>query len=348
MKLFDLPREIIQIISNYLTRQSICRLCSTCTSGYQLLLPILYKHVELGNRTQIKQLEQGLLSNELLKETVKEYTQILTLKCRQGGNSHWFVISLFEQLPNIKKLYFRDFLSLSIHKVKQVLLCLPRLHHLDFQYCELTATALPALPTQQLPKIKEINLLWTDFSTEAIRQLFCFAPSLSRISLGANHNRKPLANDTALKCLIENCPDIRWLSISLQQVKESSVCQVIQQYGSQLDYLAIRCEGNTTLKMISQHNKQLQKLVIRCNNYTGYQSFIINHILQECRYLNHLEMISWPIHDVPSIILDQINYRKDTLSSTSHMNNPSHFIEGIKRNVALDKHDLQEIRKLYN
>jgi hypothetical protein len=305
--------------------------------------------VELGNRTQIKQLEQGILSNLFLKETVKEHTQILTLKCRQGGNSHWLIISLFEQLPNIKRLYFRDFLSLSVQKVKQVLFSLPRLTHLDFQYCDLTAT--PSSSPRHLPNLKEINLLWTDFSTDAIRQLFHFAPNLSRISLGANHNRKPLANDTALACLLDHCPHIKQLAISLQQVKEASICQVIQQYGPQLKYLSIRCEGNATLQMISQHNKQLQQLVIRCNNYTGYQSMIINHILQECRHLNHLEMISWPIHDVPSIILDQISYRKNTLSATisSHSphNSPSHFIEGIKRNVALDKHDLQEIRKLY-
>ncbi|KAG2212927.1 hypothetical protein INT46_010483 [Mucor plumbeus] len=217
------------MISNHLPRQSVARLCSTSMAGYQLFLPKLYRHIELGHRTQIKQLEQGLQRNLYLKETVKAHTQILTLKCRQGGNSHWLIISLFEQLPNIKRLYFRDFLALSVQKVRHVLSTLPRLTHLDFQYCELTTTtttkSAAANSTFHLPNLTNLNLLWTDFSADAIQQLFSYTPNLNRVVLGANHNRKPMANDIALKLLTLNCAYVKYLSISLQQIKEASLCQ---------------------------------------------------------------------------------------------------------------------------
>ncbi|KAL9545553.1 hypothetical protein MBANPS3_007088 [Mucor bainieri] len=351
MQLLQLPNELLQMISTHLPRQSIARLCSTSIAGYQLFLPQLYRHVELGHRTHIKQLEQGLQSNTYLKETVKAHTQILTLKCRQGGNSHWLIISLFEQLPN---------------KVRQVLLTLPQLTHLDFQYCELTAAATPtaawttkSVSMCHLPNLKNLDLLWTDFSADAIRQLFSFTPNLNRVILGANHNRKAMANDAALQHLTEHCTQVKDLSISLQQVKEASLCQVIERYGLQLQHLSIRCEGNDTLWAISQHTKQLRQLVIRCSNYTGGYHSVMN-VLQDCRSLQHLEMVSWPLHDVPSIVLDQIRHKtsnivkvSSTMSSTTTPTNANtisatttSYIEGIKRTVALDKQDLQEIRRL--
>lgn len=363
MKLFQLPNELLQTISNHLPRQSIARLCSTSMAGYQLFLPKLYRHIELGHRTQIKQLEQGLQRNLYLKETVKAHTQILTLKCRQGGNSHWLIISLFEQLPNIKRLYFRDFLALSVQKVRQVLSTLPRLTHLDFQYCELTtttATISTAIDSKcHFPNLTNLNLLWTDFSADAIRQLFSYTPKLNRVILGANHNRKPMANDAALQLLTSNCAHVKDLSISLQQIKEASLCQVIQMYGPQLQHLSIRCEGNDTLWAISQFTKQLRQLVIRCSNYTGGYHSVMN-VLQDCRSLQHLEMVSWPLHDVPSIVLDQIRFRtsnvvkvSSTVTATATAtaavaisSTTTSYIEGIKRTVALDKQDLQEIRRL--
>jgi hypothetical protein len=364
MKLLELPNELLQLISDRLPRSSIARLCNTCSQGYQLFLPTLYRHVELGHRTQIKQLEQGLQKNLYLKETVKIHTQKLTLKCRQGGNSHWLIISLFEQLPNVKRLYFRDFLPLSVAKVRQVLATLPRITHLDFQYCDLTYQATSSNTAKPSTSLKELSMLWTDFTTEAIRQLLDFTPNLTRVSLGANHNRKPLANDSALKVLTQHCTQVKDLSVSLQQVKEASLCQVIQQYGAQLEHLSIRCEGNDTLSTIAWCTPRLQRLTIRCSDYTGYNTVL--NVLQACLSLTRLEMVSWPLHDVPSIVLDQIRYRQQSLtttlspsstrrrllspssSSTSSSSSNSittSYIEVIKRTVALDKQDLQQIRR---
>jgi hypothetical protein len=362
MKLLQLPNELLQMISDRLPRSSIARLCNTCSQGYQLFLPTLYRHLELGHRTQIKQLQQGLQKNLYLQETVKTYTQTLTLQCCQGGNSHWLIISLFEQLPNVKRLYFRDFLALSVVKVRQVLAALPRIIHLDFQYCDLTHQSITTFIPSAV-SLKEISMLWTDFSTEAIRQLLEYTPNLTRVSLGANHNRKPLANDSALKILTQHCTQVKDLSVSLQQVKEDSMCQVIQQYGSQLEHLSIRCEGNDTLSAIAQYTPRLQQLTIRCSNYTGYNSVL--NVLQACQSLTRLEMVSWPLHDVPSVVLDQIRGREQPLTATlssarRSLSHPSSFysssssspspssisyIEGVKRTVALDTQDLEEIRR---
>ncbi|KAI9361439.1 hypothetical protein BD770DRAFT_383412 [Pilaira anomala] len=351
MNLINLPNELLQIITNYLPQQSVSRLCLTCTQGYQLFLPKLYRHIELGHRTQTRQLELGLIRNSFLKETVKEYTQSLTLNSRQGGNSHWSILSLFEQLPKIKHLQFRDFLTLSVTKVNQVLNILPRLEKLDFSYCDLTTNHSKDEQEEEEQGTKkqmvcnnlvELNLIWTDFSADAIRQLVLITPNLNRVILGANHNRHRLANDESLLILTNHCQTIKDLSISLQQVKESSICQLIRSYGPQLETLSIRCEGNETIQTISQYTKRLQQLTIRCNN-SGYNN--VMNILEQCQFLTHLEMVSWPLQDVPSIVLDQIRCRQDT--SASFIAAPtSLYIEGIKRTVALDRQDLQEIRRL--
>lgn len=369
MKLFQLPNELLQIISDELPRSSIARLCNTCSQGYQLFLPTLYRHLELGHRTQIKQLEQGLQKNHYLKETIKTYTQSLTLMCRQGGNSHWLIISLVEQLPNVRHLFFRDFLALPVSKVRQMLAILPCVIHLDFQYCNLTyQTSMISNPAISSTSLKELSLQWTDFSTEAIRHLFEFTPKLSRVSLGANHNRMTLANDSALRALTQHCKQIKDLSVSLQQIKEASMCHVIQQYGSQLEYLSIRCESQATLSTIALHTRCLQQLTLRCSNYTGYNNVL--NVLLACHSLSRLEMVGWPLHNVPSIVLDQIRCRQQlptntittlspsstrrllslsfpssSSSSSSSNSNTTLYIEDIKRTVALDEHDLQEIRQ---
>lgn len=358
MKLIYLPNELLQIITTYLPRTSLSRLCYTCTLGYQLFLPTLYRHVELSRRTQIKQLEQGLARNSYLRQVVKEHTQILTLKCRQGNNWSCCSKNLFSRFPNLKHLYFCDFLSLSVTKLIQVLVTLPRLKSLDFQYCDLITTPIEDEEEQDcynndkgkevLFNLTQLNLMWTDFTTEAIRQLLIMTPNLNHVVLGANHNRKPLANDSALHVMTQLCPFIKHLEISLQQVKEASLCQLIGVYGSQLENLSIRCEGNETIRQISRLcTKKLQHLVIRCstnssNAVVGYNQEMM-HVLEQCHALTHLEMVSWPLQDVPSVVLDQLRYK----ASSSAIQAPnSSYIEGIKRTVALDRQDLQEIRRL--
>ncbi|KAI8336489.1 hypothetical protein BD560DRAFT_493706 [Blakeslea trispora] len=349
MNLLEMPNEIIRLILAHLPKSSKGMLCLTCIKGYYLFLPFLYHHIEIGHRTQIRQLEQGLSSNLYLKQTAQTYTHIVTLKCRQGGNSHWLAASVFRQLPNVKQLYFCDFLALPITKVRHMLCMMPQLESLHFQYCDLKATNNAAHPTLSEPNpifhLKELSLLWTDFSKESIGQLLSCLPELNRIAMGANHNRYLFANDASLHVLTALCPDIHELTISLQQVKEHSLCQTIQHYGSRLEQLSIRCQGNETLQTISQHTRHLKHLAIRCSNSTDSDGVV--RLLQQCQSLVHLEMISWPLHNMPRIVLDQILIRDGHTVKQPHLS-PSAFslLENMKRTVALDKQELQKIRRL--
>jgi hypothetical protein len=346
--------------------------------------------VELGHRTQIKQLEYGLEANAFLKETATQYTQILTLKCRQGGSSH--LVSLFKQLPNIRQLHFRDFLALSINKVRQLVFTLPRLTLLDFQYCELissdnviTSTSDNNLNDVEFefnnnnnyqddnesssssnsnssikendsgdrrtkenktykssckrkvnhhPHLKTLQLMWTDFSREAIRQLFHTAPNITMILLGANHNRTPTANDAALQLLKKCCHHIQHLSISLQQIKETSLCDLVKVYNTQLETLSIRCgDGDNTLTTISHYATNIKHLTIRRSHQTDLNAIMVV-LLQKCRRLNRLEMVSWSIQDVPTVVLDQIKRQPNRLEDIK------------KKTVSLGRQDLQEIRRI--
>ncbi|KAI7898281.1 mitosis protein DIM1-domain-containing protein [Cokeromyces recurvatus] len=307
MKLYELlPNELLQKIAVFLPRQSIAVLCQTSKIGYKLFLPTLYRHIELGHRAQMKQLEEGLLHNQFLRETLRRYTYRLTLKCRQGGGHHYcwlFIISILcakELIPNVRQLCFRDFLTLSVHKVNRIVRSLPYLTHVDFQYCNLITIATEKMETGTHPLIKELNLLWTDFTIDAIQELLQHMPHLSCVVLGANHNRTPLANDAALDALTRHCPDIEALSISLQQVKEGSLCQAIELYGPRLRHLSIRCEGYDTLWAISNYTRQLQDLIIRwcCDSNKGDDQNKMIKVLEMCKDLNRLEIIScWPLHD---------------------------------------------------
>ncbi|OBZ82905.1 hypothetical protein A0J61_09047 [Choanephora cucurbitarum] len=225
---------------------------------------------------------------------------------------------------------------------------MPQLVSLHFEYCDLVATNNTYTKEnyqESTFQIRELSLLWTDFSTEALQQLLSHLPRLDCAVLGANHNRYQLANDASLQMLTTVCPGIRKLSISLQQVKEKSLCQAIRHYRSQLEHLSIRCQGNETLQAISECTKQLKHLVLRCNNPTGSDSVI--HVLQQCRSLIHFEMISWPLHDMPRIVLDQLLVRDGHTMKLPHPSPPAlSFLENMKRTVALDKQDLQKIRRL--
>ncbi|KAI8380013.1 hypothetical protein EDC96DRAFT_492642 [Choanephora cucurbitarum] len=349
MRFLEIPNEIISLILAYLPKSSKGKLCLTCVRGYQLFLPFLYQHIEIGHRTQLKQLELGFSNNTYLLRTAQLYTQAITLKCKQGGNSHWLAAWLFGQLPNVRQLYFCDFHALSVCKVRHMLCIMPQLVSLHFEYCDLVATNNAyTKENHQKPtfQIRELSLLWTDFSTEALQQLLSHLPRLDCAVLSANHNRYQFANDASLQILTTVCPDIRKLSISLQQVKENSLCQAIRHYGSQLEHLSIRCQGNETLQAISACTKQLKHLVLRCNNPTGSDSVI--HVLQQCQSLIHFEMISWPLHDMPRIVLDQLLVRDGHTMKLPHPSPPAlSFLENMKRTVALDKQDLQKIRRLF-
>ncbi|KAG1203987.1 hypothetical protein G6F70_000894 [Rhizopus microsporus] len=293
MRLIQLPKELIKKVAQYLSREYIAQLCLTCKLGYQIFLPILYKHIVLGHRIQIRQLEQGFRRNSYLRQVARQNTQAVTLKCRQGGNDHYWKL-IFSQLPKARQLYIRDYMALSVNKIQHILSTLPQVNLLDIQYCELVQSQDEEDNNLTFDHITNLNLMWTDFTVEAIERLFRCVPNLINVNLGANHNRKPLSNDTALQIMQTSCLHIRQLSVSLQQVKETTLCQAVMTYGPQLEQLSIRCEGSKTIKTISQHATHLQRLVIR---HSGCNYNDVTNILKECESLNHLEMVSWPVQE---------------------------------------------------
>ncbi|CEG74080.1 hypothetical protein RMATCC62417_09348 [Rhizopus microsporus] len=330
MRLIQLPKELIKNVAQYLSREYIAQLCLTCKLGYQIFLPILYKHIVLGHRIQIRQLEQGFKRNSYLRQVARQNTQAVTLKYRQGGNDHYWKL-IFSQLPKARQLYIRDYIALSVNKIQHILSSLPQVNLLDIQYCELVQSQDEEDNNTTFDHITNLNLMWTDFTVEAIERLFRCVPNLININLGANHNRKPLSNDTALQIMQTSCLRIRQLSVSLQQVKEATLCQAVMTYGPQLEQLSIRCEGSKTIKTISQHATHLQRLVIR---HSGCNYNDVTNILKECEFLNHLEMVSWPVQEVPTVVLHRVHYQAHT------------DIQGIRKTFALNESDLQEIRRL--
>ncbi|KAI8992421.1 hypothetical protein BDB01DRAFT_778400 [Pilobolus umbonatus] len=328
-----LPNELIEIFSNYLTRDTMAQLCLTSKLGYQIFLPRLYSRLKLGYRASTMQLCHGIANNSFLKQTIKNNTRSLTLTCKQGAASHWILLSRLGELPHVQEVHFEDYPALPVTKVKEVLMRLPQVESLDIHYCELTSD--DRFKKESSLSLKKLALTWTDFSAKSIQHLYSLVPNVRHVTLGSNHNKIHMANDSAILHLKTHCQRVSHLSISLQEIKQSLVCNLIQFYNRQLQCLSARCEGNNMLRVISQHATQLKKLVVRCN-YEGYNNII--PILQQCQVLSHFEMVNWSLHDVPLIVLNQIKYKHKSADTCT---------ETITETVTLNGIGLQEIRKLY-
>ncbi|KAI8086050.1 uncharacterized protein BX664DRAFT_235703, partial [Halteromyces radiatus] len=147
--------------------------------------------------------------------------------------------------------------------------------------------------------ITSLHLDWTDFSSTAIDALLHMIPHLTHAFFGANHNRLPNANTMALKALKNNCRHIHSLKVALQQIHPTMISRLITYYGDQLIRLDIRCEDVTTLKAVAQHAKRIRQLNTGDTNRNAIQ-----RIVQHCGRLTFMEMISWGIQDIPTVILE--------------------------------------------
>src|ERR1700754_69846 len=88
MLLLQLPIELLNNIAGQLPSKSLTQLCLTCRTLGMTILPILYSHVQLSLRSQIKQLEYGIQVSPYLAETIQQSTRKVTLVSRQSG-THW-------------------------------------------------------------------------------------------------------------------------------------------------------------------------------------------------------------------------------------------------------------------
>jgi hypothetical protein len=283
MMITSLPNEIQYLILNQLSNGAIAQLCLCNKAAYRHYLPLLYRNLDLGYRTHIKQLEQGLLRNDFLRETIQNNTTTITLRSKNGGSGYWPKLSLYP-FGKLETIVFRDFISLPMAKVR-LFLKIPTVTQALLYYCHLSQTENKTDVFRS--SLKNLELKWTDFSPESIRQLLELTPNLTRIELGANHNKTKMANDWALCYLKQYCMNIQHLAISLQQVKEESICDLIKQYADQLETIQMRSD-HLTLKTTALYASQLKQLNLR-----GPEQEILV-LLEKCKLFNGLKnTIEW-------------------------------------------------------
>ncbi|KAI7855090.1 hypothetical protein BDC45DRAFT_506527 [Circinella umbellata] len=317
--LYQLPPELIQQILHHLPKYSLAQLCLTTQRLYEICLPVLYTHLELSFRCHIHQLEMALQHRPFLRDIVRRHTKHLTLICRQSGSDMMndFEKLLLQFLPQIHTFTFVDFHVLFTESICQLVQQqqqqqfsnnVPSIQTLEFRYCNLVSTTHnihQLLSTMQ--HVRHVSMLWTDFSEMAISQLLSCLPNLKSIDFGANHNRIRTANDSALTTLTQYCSHLRHLTVSLQQIEQESLCDVLVFYGHQLTQLSIRCESPRLLDVIAHFCPQLVQLTLQSTRRGGYidnktNYILLLQILQKCRKLQSLELVGWLIQDIPSIV----------------------------------------------
>ncbi|KAG0168152.1 hypothetical protein DFQ28_004441 [Apophysomyces sp. BC1034] len=318
--LLQLPPELLHHVLSQSTRATVAQLCLTCHRGYELCVPVLYAHVELGFRNHFQQLEAGLHRRLLLRQTVERYTKRLSLVYRQSG-SHWLVTdvqSLFIELPNVVTLTFNYFINLPAEAVIQLASVLPQVQKLVFRYCNLVTAKTT---TSVLENTTSLSLFWTDFSEPAVARLLTGLPHLTQVDFGANHNRDDTANGFAVQALQKHCSRVQDLSVSLQQVSELVLCNAVAFYGPQLRRLSIRCDGPQTLRAVATHASSIECLIVRAMAWPAQSTLqaeadeeeeeetaekkvegSMTGILLRCQRLVHLEMASWMIEEIPGVV----------------------------------------------
>ncbi|ORZ24048.1 hypothetical protein BCR42DRAFT_402137 [Absidia repens] len=204
-------------------------------------------------------------------------------------------------MPSLSALTFCDFSVLPVERVSSFLTHFVSLQNLCFRYCNLVcldqpeafvpmASEHPIIGIYQLPasyyyhqndnsnnniddnistissappsSVSCLRLDWTDFSPTAIDSFLHKMPGLTRVFLGANHNRTANANTMALEALMQHCPLINTLKIALQQACPITLRKLITHYGPQLLQLDIQCQDSTTLKTVAKHAKRVEWLAI--------------------------------------------------------------------------------------
>ncbi|KAG2214283.1 hypothetical protein INT47_000839 [Mucor saturninus] len=314
--LTQLPIEIIGKILELLSRQDISRITVTCRTLYNKTVPSLYGHLELGHHVHMRQLQQGIVTNPSLKQTILSHTRQLTLRSRQNGNN-WRIQDLKSILgpsSRITTLIFSDFHALSTDMIQHTVSILPKLQHVQFKYCHLVynpkqtllsnrrqCLGLKNTTTFNNDLVNQVAFVWTDFTQKSI--LFSLFPKITRLELGSNHNKYDTINGFMVQSLYENCPHITHLTITLPQVSSSILCNTISKYGAQLQHLSIRCDNASTLKAIATYATDIRSLIIRVTSEDEDLDNSMITLIKNCSALQRFEIVSCQLENhVPSIV----------------------------------------------
>lgn len=335
--LANLPIEILARIQLFLTRKDLTCLSITCRNIYGASLPSLYEDLELGYYRHIRQLQQGITSQSMLRKVINEYTRRLTLRSRQNGNN-WRAQDLLDILGSssrVKELIFSDFSRLSIQTIRQIISILPNVQHVQFRYCHIVDKSLQQeqqrdnqllhhslfdgysehrlnydslqTPTENIFQtnnntfLDRVTYVWTDFTERSIA--YALFPQITRLELGSNRNKYDLINDSMVRSLYRHYPKITHLTITLPQVGHKALCDTITQYGKQLAYLSIRCDHTDILLAIAAHARNIQNLVVRTSygsppsGHDEQSSLAMVNVIEHCQHLEHFEIISCNMED---------------------------------------------------
>ncbi|CAO3594043.1 unnamed protein product [Absidia cylindrospora] len=252
--------------------------------------------MQLGNG-----LRQSCLLRQVVEKHTKHLTLTSSQSSFQwligNAQANW----CRQWMPNLLTLTFCDFSVLPVERVSSFLAHFVSLQNLCFRYCNLVCLDQPEafvpmasdhtlIGIYQLPasyyyhqtdnsndkndddisstlsapplSVSCLRLDWTDFSPTAIDNLLHKVPGLTRVFLGANHNRIENANTMALEALKQHCPIINTMKIALQQVCPTTLRKLITHYGPQLLQLDIQCQDTATLKTVAKHAKRVEWLAI--------------------------------------------------------------------------------------
>lgn len=344
--LIKLPTEVIGHIQELLSRRDICQLTVTCKTLYKKNVPFLYSHLELGHHVHMRQLQQGIALEPFLKETILLHTRQLTLRSRQNGNN-WRIQDLKRILGSssrITTLIFSDFHALSTDMIQHTVCILPNLQHVQFHYCHLVynpkqtilnnrrqCLGLKNTTTFNNDLVDRVSFVWTDFTQKSI--FFSLFPKITRLELGANHNKYDTINGYMVKSLYEHCPHITHLTITLPQVSSSILCNTIINYGTQLQQLSIRCENATTLTTIATHATFIENLVIRVtSDDEGLDNAMIT-LIKNCHALQRFEIVSYHLEKhIPRVVWKSVGgkraeimlQKKENVMQTTSYRAPGH------------------------
>lgn len=314
------PKEILDQVIQLLSRHDMYQLVCTCSYLYSMALPSLYSHLELGYHVYIRQLQHGVKTNQLLRDTIASCTKHLKLKSRQNCNS-WRADDLTPILgtpSRVETLSFIDFQALSTETILNVIALLPNLRHAEFRYCHIVSTpriqhsmnASNNAPSKSIssPAICSQSYIWTDFTEKAIAP--CLFSQITHLELGSNRNKYESVNGAMVNSLAHHCPNITHLTIALPQIEEPILCDTIAYYGAQLQQLSIKCVGYRTLLAISNGALNLQKLALRVTSESQELQDISPYMTQiviACRRLESFEIASRQLdQDVPNEIWEAI------------------------------------------
>lgn len=372
MFLSHLPIEILDTIASFLPRSSIAQLCLVNRQVYAKCLPVLYACLELSFRSHIEYIVND--PHAFLRHVLEHHTRHLHLVCRQTG-SHSMIANLAKWLPNIHTLTFSDYHVLPADHLIDLLQLFPRINTLQFRCCHLqySSSDINAKIKGTLASVDSLNLVWTDFSDDAITLLLGNMPNLVRVHFGTNHNRNRSANNNALLALERYCLGIHSLNISLQHVQEDIICRLIVSYGHQLRHLSIPCDSPRILTIIAANALQLKQLIIRAEalreQFTPFevtrrrQPTNVNntvaanglsdaklgmiHILRQCQTLVYLEMTSWMVRDIPYEVWQIVRPQQDTSGMNVNSNYEAYYLDdrAWRHRRGLKQHDVGYLTK---